>query len=270
MDIGFVPTNAAWKEPTGNLGLFYYHQADFVHANKYRDGFHTGCKRYSDEFESTYIDADRTFKIARVMGMISCASSIFAMVAATVFVITPCSMFYYWARLLLSTALISFIAEGSKFLLFKTAVCRSPLWIPGGSFLTPETAESCDMGDTAYYSIAAGVVQLIVFCFVCLFALHQRELDPDYGTDDDDEDKDTTNVNEDHDDQLEMGVPHESTSPSANLNEDGDDELEMGEAPPEPTSGMDCIAETIQTANDLVCSPTNGATDEKPILCSFS
>ena len=63
----------------------------------------------------------------------------------------------------------------------------------------PQTAESCQLGESAYFSIAAGAFLLVGLLLVCLKVLHERELDPhfgvmgpdDYGPDEDDPNEDT-------------------------------------------------------------------------------
>jgi hypothetical protein len=77
--------------------------------------------------------------------------------------------------------MISFIAEGSKFLFFDIALCRSALWFPSGVDSPPTSAESCVLGRSAYAAIAAGCIQLVGLLMVCLKAPRKRELDPDFG-----------------------------------------------------------------------------------------
>jgi hypothetical protein len=63
--------------------------------------------------------------------------------------------------------MVAFISEGSMFLMFDTGLCRSYIWYPA-SDATPEKAESCSMGDTAWFAIAAGVLHFWALVCVCL------------------------------------------------------------------------------------------------------
>jgi hypothetical protein len=51
--------------------------------------------------------------------------------------------------------------------MFDTGMCRSYMWYPTSS-ASPEKAESCSMGDTAWFAIAAGVLHLWALVCVCL------------------------------------------------------------------------------------------------------
>lgn len=75
----------------------------------------------------------------------------------------------------------AFLAEGSKFLLFDTSMCRNTVWFPTGSDSLPQVAESCSLGSTSYYCMAAGVAFFCSLLLVCLKAPSKRFLDSDYG-----------------------------------------------------------------------------------------
>ncbi len=76
----------------------------------------------------------------------------------------------------------AFLAEGSKFLLFDTSVCRNSIWFPSGVDSLPLIADQCTMGKTSYYCIASGSVFFFSLLLVCLKAPTKRILDSDFGT----------------------------------------------------------------------------------------
>jgi hypothetical protein len=87
----------------------------------------------------------------------------------------------FWPGLLLPAVLVAFLAEGSKFLMFDTAVCRTALWTPTGRDSLAQRAESCDLGSTAVHTIVSGCIFFIALMFVCLKAPEKRVLDENYG-----------------------------------------------------------------------------------------
>jgi len=76
--------------------------------------------------------------------------------------------------------MISFISESSKFLVFDTGLCRNAMWYRG-SYLVPQTAESCTLGETGWFACAAGVVHFWALVCVCLKAPKRRTLDKSFG-----------------------------------------------------------------------------------------
>ena len=76
---------------------------------------------------------------------------------------------------------MAFLAEGSKFLMFDTAVCRTALWTPTGVDSLAQRAETCDLGNTAVHTIISGCIFFIALMFVCLKAPEKRLLDENYG-----------------------------------------------------------------------------------------
>ena len=81
IDIGFEPTNEGWNATAPyHFGLFYYHNSTIEHENPNQNFFHSGCTKFPDTFYDKFIESDRTFKMTRIMTMISCASSGLAMV----------------------------------------------------------------------------------------------------------------------------------------------------------------------------------------------
>jgi hypothetical protein len=79
LDVGFTPSNQAWNQSTAKLGLFYMYTGKEP-ENKYEETLFDGCEWYSDAFEFNFIEGDRTWKVARIMALISGAASITATV----------------------------------------------------------------------------------------------------------------------------------------------------------------------------------------------
>jgi hypothetical protein len=90
----------------------------------------------------------------------------------------------------------AFLAEGSKFLFFDTSICRSTVWFPSGAESLPRVAESCVLGATGQYSIAAGAVFFTALILVCLKAPEKRLLKKHYGSNDYDDQGDLESGNE--------------------------------------------------------------------------
>jgi hypothetical protein len=208
LSVGFVPSNAAVLVTLGNhstealhLGFFfhYYHveeevdepQLQNVHQqqetttrtsrNPYREIFHEGCVRYDAAFEESIIGRDRTWRVGRIIAMIAGGASLVALVTVWLILLLPTPIGCAWPTLLLPATMLSFIAEGSKFLIFDAAVCRNAMWYPSGVDSLPEIAENCTIGSSAYFGIAAAVLHFISLLCVCLNAPEKRKLDPDFG-----------------------------------------------------------------------------------------
>lgn len=97
------------------------------------------------------------------------------------FLFSPLPVSLFWPGLLLPAVLVAFLAEGSKFLMFDSACCRSSLWTPTGVDSLAQRAESCDLGSTAVHTIISGCIFFIALMFVCLKAPEKRLLDESYG-----------------------------------------------------------------------------------------
>ena len=182
VDVGFTPSNPAWNSSNTEIGLFYQYNTETAdYENKYREILHENCAPYSTVFREAYISRDRTWKIARVMAFVAGGAGGLASLTSWIMVATPAPTSCLWPGLLLPSVLMAFIAEGSKFLFFDNALCRSAIWYPSGVDSLPISAESCKLGPSALYSVAAGTLQLVVLLAVCLKAPERRELDPDFG-----------------------------------------------------------------------------------------
>jgi hypothetical protein len=96
-------------------------------------------------------------------------------------VVTPIPTACLWPGLLLPNTMLSFIAEGSKFLLFDIALCHKEVWFPSGVDSLPEIADRCQLGSSAFYGIAAGILHLTALVCVCLKSPKKRKIDPSYG-----------------------------------------------------------------------------------------
>ena len=129
--VGFTPSNPAWNQSNAMMGLYFY-QSDNTNStgNKYRDTFHAGCKWYPDQFETDFMDKDRTWKVSRIMGLIAGIGSLAATIISWMIVFTNIPAHCMWPGLLLPVVMVSFIAEGSKFLILDVAICRNALWYP--------------------------------------------------------------------------------------------------------------------------------------------
>lgn len=180
LDIGFTPSNEAYNRSSASLGLFYY-QTGIVHDNYYLDMVHKGCEEYSDVFDEDFIDQDRTWKVSRIMSMIAGIASLVCMILAWLIVFTPLPTGTLWPGLLLPLVMLSFIAEGSKFLIFDIALCSNALWLPSGIDSPAQSAERCFLGQSSIYGIAAASLLLLALLLICLHTPRPRHLDPEYG-----------------------------------------------------------------------------------------
>jgi hypothetical protein len=145
------------------------------------DLFYHGCIWYTDTFQDKVIDHDRTWRVSRVMAMIAVSSSLLVTLTLWMIVMTPIPTSCIWPGLLLPNTMLSFIAEGSKFLLFDIALCRKEVWFPSGIDSLPELADRCQLGSSAFLGIAAGVLHLTALICICLRSPTKRTIDPSYG-----------------------------------------------------------------------------------------
>jgi hypothetical protein len=96
-------------------------------------------------------------------------------------VIIPLPVCLFWPGVLLPSILVAFLSEGSKFLFLDTAVCQSSIWYPSGVDSLPQSARSCTLGKSAYFSIAAGICFFACLLLVCFKSPEKRQLDDDFG-----------------------------------------------------------------------------------------
>ena len=132
---------------------------------------------------------------------------------------------------MLPGVMLAFLAEGSKFLFFDTAICHQDLWYPSGADSKPLPAESCQIGKSGYFVIAAGVTYFLSLIMICLKAPELRKLKDDYGEDY----ADTYMAGAVALNSESTGDDPESQIPNANLTLSGDDN-ESGNILPAATS----------------------------------
>jgi len=183
VEIGFTPSNPSWNHSKATLGLFQY-QSGFVEDSKdilSLEVLTEGCRIYPEDFESVFIEGDRTWQVGRIMSFISGGSSIIAALTAWLMVILPLPACFFWPGVLLPSLLVAFLCQGSKFLFLDTAICQSSLWFPTGTESLPQRARSCSLGKTSYFSIAAGISLFLSLFLVCLTSPRKRKLNEDYG-----------------------------------------------------------------------------------------
>jgi len=203
LSVGFTPTNAAMNNQSQVLlGLFYYQpvvtlspqrdetastaaaaETDVAVTAPYLQLVREGCQPYTTDIESEYMNGDRTWRTARIMALIAAAAAALASLLAWSFCVTACLSSHAWGGILLPLTMIAFIAEGSKFLMFDISLCRNNLWLPTGVDSLPQSAQSCELGETAFFSIAAGALLLLSLSMVCLQSPEYRDLDPNFGVD---------------------------------------------------------------------------------------
>ena len=192
VELGFDPKpNEAWNSSSASLGFFYGDMPDYdiVEADfdaKFLTDFHEDCHWYPDAFEDNFIDSDRTWKVARIMSMISAGSSLLSSLFAWIS-LGPfyCPVAALWPTVLLPMVMVAFIAEGSKFLIFDMSICRNKIFeVEEESATEFLEAESCSLGDSATYGIISGILLLVAMLMVCLKVPEERQLDPRYGNPD--------------------------------------------------------------------------------------
>lgn len=204
VNVGFTPQpNQGWNESEASLGFWYYGDEDAVHDFDYLP-IYGGCEWYHDGFDEAFIEKDRTWKVARIMAMVAGGASTVSAILSWLYVLTPLPTGFLWPALFLPVVMIAFIAEGSKFLLFDIGLCRTSVWSPSGVNSLPQTAEYCELGESAYFAIGAGAFLLVGLLLVCFKVPRERELDPHFGMveDYDQEEGDITDEQQDNSDHV--------------------------------------------------------------------
>lgn len=84
LKVGFTPSNQAWNQSTASLGLFTMYTGVEDGGNQYANKVLDGCEWYPANFEFNFIEGDRTWKVARIMALISGAASMTATVSSIV------------------------------------------------------------------------------------------------------------------------------------------------------------------------------------------
>jgi hypothetical protein len=78
VNVGFLPSNQAWNQTTATLGLFQFQVEQ--EPDLWGELLVEGCNRYSDEFQTQFVDRDRTWEVTQVVAYISGISGILATV----------------------------------------------------------------------------------------------------------------------------------------------------------------------------------------------
>ena len=85
VNIGFTPSNSAWNQSSYvDLGLFHYQseslQADILYPELLKV---EGCRTYPQDFQSQFMEGDRTWDVARMMALVSGSAGMLATVSAS-------------------------------------------------------------------------------------------------------------------------------------------------------------------------------------------
>ncbi|KAL7462347.1 hypothetical protein ACHAXS_002728, partial [Conticribra weissflogii] len=179
LNIGFTPINEIWPEPNTKLGLFTFDSGE-IDRNRWKRSFNKGCRPYTSNFEEFFITTDRTWQISRIMAYISGCSSLIAVTTSWLLTITPLPASFFWPGLLLPACILSMLTGSAKFLFFDTQICSEKLWFAEETE-TPVAPESCELGESAVYAIAAISAYFLCILLVCFRSPTKRKLDENYG-----------------------------------------------------------------------------------------
>lgn len=212
LDIGFTPINEIWPEPNAKLGLFSFESGE-IDRNRWKRSFNKGCRSYTANFEEFFVTTDQTWQISRIMAYISGCSSLVAVVRVEVIfdglhyrflawhdrmdsislsfdymhqttswlmTITPLPASFFWPGLLLPACILSMLTGSAKFLFFDTEICIEKIWFAEETE-TPVAPESCAIGESAVYAIAAVSAYFLCTILVCFRSPTKRKLDENFG-----------------------------------------------------------------------------------------
>lgn len=96
-------------------------------------------------------------------------------------VVTPLPAAFIWPGCLLPLVIVAFLAEGTKLIFIDSNICQTKVWYPSGVDSLPQKAQSCSLGKTGYYTIAAVTIFLVSFLMICFSSPKKRLLDENYG-----------------------------------------------------------------------------------------
>lgn len=166
VSIGFVPVNPTYNSSSLLEGGLWRFSQPTTNDNAY-------CESYSVEFEQDFIQGDLAWRMARIMAWIAGSSAASATLLAGAMVGLPKTIPpILWYALLLPLCMIAVLAEGFQFLLLDVGLCRNPTWWPSGVDSDAQAAESCRLGTSGGWSLAAATCFLLGLILVCL---HQQQ-----------------------------------------------------------------------------------------------
>ncbi|GKY95799.1 hypothetical protein MPSEU_000540600 [Mayamaea pseudoterrestris] len=185
VDIDFVPANSAWNSSSQlEIGLFMIQKPGFTLENDNRQRWLPGCTPYSKQFTEVFMSNDKTWKVSRIMAIIAAVGGGISTLLNWLMVLTPLPTNILWPGLLLPIVMLSFIAEGSKFLFFDVALCSNPLWFQTeGVESTPQQAKQCMLGLSGKYGVAASSLFLVALLMNCFLNPRKRHDDLDFDAD---------------------------------------------------------------------------------------
>jgi hypothetical protein len=164
-----VKTDDGSDRGSAFIGI-YLRQTGAFESGTFGEYLAEGCQPYSSLFVQNVIQEDRVWQATRYLGIISILSGGAAAILCWIFVVTPIPLGCLWRGLLLPLLLIAFLAEGLKFLFLDVNICNAPLWY------TSSNRTACELGTTAYFAIAAGVVFFVCPILICCYKPPFREI----------------------------------------------------------------------------------------------
>lgn len=179
MDIGFVPINDAWQESHASLGLFSF-DSNQTDKSKWKRSFNNGCQLYSDKFTSTFLGADQSWQIARVLAYISGISSAIACATVWLLTITPLPASFFWPGVLLPAVVLAMATGAAKFIFFDAMICSEDLWYMD-ELSPPVPPQSCEIGESGVFGIASTVAYFLCTILICFKSPRKRKLDENFG-----------------------------------------------------------------------------------------